>query len=134
MPIPRPGRYRLRITDQKTIFTIRLPAGVPLVTRAFLSPDLSPRVYFYVPKGLRRMALYVPGVIPVTFTDSNGKEVPYSGDKLAVIDVPPGEDGKIWSLHGYKSWSSIHMLNLPRVFALSPESLMVPADALHPSP
>ena len=127
VPLPKPGRHRLEIFDQKTMFTLQMPAGVPLVTRSFISPDLSPKVFFHVPKGLTRLAMHVPGVIPIKLFDGDGKPVTYQGSKLIVADVPPGQDGRVWSLSGYKAWVPIKLLNAPQVFSFFPDTLMVPA-------
>jgi hypothetical protein len=129
VPLAKPGRHRLEIFDQKTMFTLQVPAGVPLVTRSFISPDLSPKVFFHVPKGLTRLAMHVPGAIPIKLFDGDGKPVTYQGGKLLVADVPPGQDGRVWSLSGYKAWVPIKLLNAPQVFSFFPDTMMVPAPA-----
>lgn len=127
VPLPKPGRYRLEIFDQKTMFTLQVPAGVPLVTRSFISPDLSPKVFFHLPKGLTRLAMHMPGVVPIKLFDGDGKPATYQGSKLIVADVPPGQDGRVWSLSGYKAWVPIKVLNAPQVFSFFPDTLMLPA-------
>jgi hypothetical protein len=128
--LPKPGRYHLRVFDQKTIFSIQAPDLVPLVTSGFTSPGLSERLYFYVPKGLRKIALYAPGAIPLKIWDGSGKPVTYQGTKLIVVDVPEGQDGRAWSCAGYKSYTPIRCLNVPQSFAFFADTLLVPKECL----
>jgi hypothetical protein len=126
---PKPGRYRLEVFDQKAMYTVEFPPGVPLVTRSFLSTALSPRVYFYVPRGLKRIAMYSPGVLPLKFEDGDGNSVDYepAGPQI-VLDVPEGQDCRVWSLREFKAWSPIKMLNVPQVFSFHPDTMMVPEE------
>jgi hypothetical protein len=124
-----PGRYIGHVEDQKATFTVRAPQGVPLVTRVLMSTSLSPRVYFWVPAGLRKLAMYVPSVNPIELLDGDGHKIAAAGSGLVVADVPEGQDGRAWSFRNYKSWDSVRMINLPQVFALSPGALIVPEDA-----
>ena len=132
LPVSGPGRHLLRIFDQKTLFTIQVPAGVPLITRAFISPDLSKRMHFYVPKGLKTLAMHAPGAIPIKLFDADGKPVNYSGAKLITASVPPGQDGRVWSFSGYKAWTPVKMMNAPQVFSFFPDTIMLPDDADQP--
>ncbi len=47
----------------------------------------------------------------------------------AVRDVPAGQDGRAWSLQGYKGWTPLQPLNFPARFAFSPDALLVPQEA-----
>lgn len=134
IPTDRPGRYRFEVFDQKTMFDIQVPAGVSLATRSFASPDLSPEIFFYVPPGLKRLAMYAPGAIPLRIRDGDGRPVITEPGSLLLIDVPSGQDGRVWSLAGYKAWTSIRMLNLPQAFAFFPDALLVPSDAMRKTP
>lgn len=60
--------------------------------------------------------------------DPDGRPVPTRGSRVVMFDVPPGEDGKVWSFRNYKGWEQVRMLNLPQVFALSPGALLVPSS------
>lgn len=123
-----PGRYTCRVEDQKATFTIRAPKGVPLTTRTLTSTSLSPRVYFWVPAGLRKLAMYVPSVNPIELFDADGRKVAAAGSGIVTADVPAGQDGRAWSFRHYKSWETIRMINLPQAFARSPAALLVPED------
>jgi hypothetical protein len=126
---PKPGRYRIHVEDQKAMFLFMPPAGVPMALRALVSPHLSPLVYFFVPKGLRRLAMYAPGVVPIELFDGDGRAVPCGKSGLVLADVPKGQDGRVWSFKNYKSWASFRMLNAPQSFSLSPDTVLVPEDA-----
>lgn len=128
VPTPVPGRYAFEVFDQKTTFDIQVPAGVPLVTTSFVSPDLCPELFFYVPAGLRKMAIYAPGAIPVRIRDGEGRPVTTEPGDLLLVDVPAGQDGRVWSLAGYKAWTPVRMLNVPQAFAFFRDTIMVPAD------
>ncbi|HEX4336101.1 MAG TPA: DUF4838 domain-containing protein [Polyangiaceae bacterium] len=124
-----PGRYRCHVEDQKATFVIRAPAGTPWVMSNLVSTDLSPRVYFWVPSGVHQVAMYAPSVLPVELFDGDGHAVPSAGLGLISVPVPKGQDGRVWSFRGYKSWVPIRAFSVPQVFALSPDALLVPEDA-----
>ena len=134
IPTATPGTYRLTVTDQKNGFSLQVPAGLPFVsTGPFTCPNLSTRAYFYVPKGLKQVAVYSPGVLPIKIFDPDGKLVKVerneAGNALFLIDVPAGQDGKAWSFSTFKSYAPLRLLNAPNVFAYSPQGMMVPEDA-----
>jgi hypothetical protein len=132
VPTPAAGRYRLHVEDQKAMFLLTPPAGVPMALGALICPSPSPMVYFFVPKGLRRLGLYAPGAVPIKLYDGDGRLVPQGPfSSTVVVDVPNGEDGRVWSLKDYKAWQTLRMVNAPQSFALSPDAVMVPDDAIH---
>ena len=123
------GRYLMNVFDQKISFNVRVPANLPfVVVDGFMCPTLSTHAYFYVPKGLKKLALYCPSVTRIKLLDSNGTCVPYEGDNVIAADVPAGQDGKIWSFSQYKSWSALRPLNFPAAFSLTKQGLMIPAE------
>lgn len=130
IPLETPGRYIVRVEDQKTTFFFTPPAGLPCIFRKFLSPSLSPPVYFLIPKGLRKAAIFAHGAKPIEIHDADGRLVPTQGRRVVMFDVPPGQDGRVWSFRNYKGWEPVRMLNLPQVFALSPGALLVPSSEL----
>jgi hypothetical protein len=131
VPTPVPGRYRLRVEDQKAAFQLRPPAGVPMAFSWFMSASLSPPLYFYVPKGLKRIAFYGWSAVPVRLADGDGRPVPVERSSLTFADVPPGQDGRVWSVRDYKSNEPIRMLNAPQSFSLAPDTVMVPEEVAH---
>ncbi|MEO6906525.1 MAG: hypothetical protein ABI210_01415, partial [Abditibacteriaceae bacterium] len=99
----------------------------------------SPRVYFYVPRGLKTIAFWLltgdmDGKYPQVVLDPDGKQVPlesHDGGTLVIVRVPAGQDGKEWSLESVRTPNApFKMLNVPNFFSLSPDTLMVPQDAL----
>lgn len=123
------GRYLMHIFDQKIMFNLKIPSNLPFaVTGGFTCPTMSGKVYFHVPKGLRKFALYCPGAVPIKLFDGNGKPVDYTGDNIIVADVAEGQDGQIWSLGNYKSWEPLRALNFPSSFSLTRHGVMIPEE------
>jgi len=121
-------------------FNFQTKKGVPLVMRDFLCPkhNTTPRIYFYVPHGLRKLALFLPhgdwnGVFHFQIQDADGApaQIVYrDGRRTLEIEIPPGQDGRIWSFdHMVSPDFPPRLLNAPQAFSLSPETLMVPSDA-----
>jgi hypothetical protein len=141
VPLPGAGRYVIQFRPiAGGGFRFQTLAGLPLVMRSFISEmgAPSPRLYFYVPRGLKKIAMWYPtgplGSTPVTILNAEGKEAKLDmrdGGRMLLITVPPGQDGKVWSLQGSRSPNEPHrMLNVPAAFSFSPDTLMVPEDAL----
>ena len=145
MNIPlAPGHYQVHFDGKERRlgqFHFQTWKGVPLILRTFqiLKGSPSPRLYFYVPHGLRNIAIYFPytnqaGGFTTLFYDPNGKQVNVDerdGGKLVVAQVPQGMDGKVWSMDKLvQPYANFEMQNVPQAFSLSPEVMMVPSDAL----
>jgi len=132
---PKPGRYSLKLRSEKiSSIRVQAPAKVPFVFKAFVSQPYTPRLYVYIPKGLNRIAIAgVTEGVPVQFWNADGhEEIPtaYDNGRLITVDVPHGQDGKVWSLRFRSPNYPLKMLNIPDVFAFFPNTLMVPRDAL----
>jgi hypothetical protein len=143
IPLP-PGHYQLRFSWKEGrlgLFLFQTWKGVSLVLRTFQTQKFapSPRLYFYVPRGVRKIAMYFP------YTDQcGGFETPLylpggqraavehrDGGKLMIVPVPPDQDGKAWSLDRLvQPYENFETLTVPQAFSLSPETLLVPGDAL----
>ena len=129
IPIPAPGYYRMNVFDQKQMFQLRVPARLPFViTGGFMSVSPSPRMYFFVPAGTKRVAFVCISDTPVKVLGPTGQTLPTVGNRLVYADVPPGQDGKVWSMQNIKSWELVHMVNVPNVWSFSPDGIMVPQD------
>ena len=66
-PLPAPGLYKLTlITLKNDTMHLQDTRGVLLTLRQFRTskPLRSPRLYFYVPKGLKKLAIYQPASLP----------------------------------------------------------------------
>ena len=133
IPTTTIGNYKLAVIDQKNMFTLQVPSNLPLVcTGPYTSADLNPRTYFYVPAGTKKVSVYCPGVIPIKIYDPTGKLITVERNEkmkqVFNIDVPAGMDDKCWSFSYFKAWETIRLLNVPNLFAFSPEGMMVPVE------
>jgi hypothetical protein len=134
IPTKAPGLYRINIYDPKVTYSLKVPKDLPFVLKGgFLSTDLAPKVFFFVPKGLKRFVLYAEGAIPFDVFDPDGIRMEDKVNGLAATDMPAGSDGQAWSLSGFKSWVPLRGVNFPSLFAFSPEGMMVPEE-LAPRP
>lgn len=116
--------------------------NTPITFTKFQSPKgsgASPRLYFYVPCGTQNITFYYPltaaagGPLPLVKDSSGALVTLITVDKGKVLQakVGAGLDGKIWSI--YKSISPngpMEMFTTPQTFSLSPDTLLVPSDAL----
>ena len=140
-----PGHYSIHFHPTggraSGYFNFQTWKGVPLILHSFLSPKggESPQLYFYVPRGLKKIAMFYPygdynGVFHFQVLNPDGvaASIDFQDNRRTmVVDVPAGQDDRIWSLNHSVSPDFPHqMLNLPQAFSLSPEVLMVPSDAL----
>jgi len=126
------GLYSMSVSDQKITFIIMFPEWLPFaVVDHIVISDWQRKLYFYVPSGTKKLAMYCESVVPVKIFDGDGKEIKYQGTKIIVADVPAGQDGKIWMLSHHKLYTpSPVMFNVPRVFSFSRETMLVPAECL----
>jgi hypothetical protein len=139
--LPGPGAYRVQLWSPKRIFRLSVPLGVPLSLPSFVNSQgtPTPRLYFYVPPGTERLALFASYIAagPPRFFDPMGTEVKpqfIDGGKLMLLDVSAGQRGAVWSLDRAKAPNEpIRMLNAPQSYAFSAETLLVPEDATKPA-
>jgi hypothetical protein len=141
IPLPHPGRYTIEFRPiSGGGFWFQAVRGLPLTFGPFISEmgAPSPRLYFYVPKGLKTLAMYYPqgsagggaGLVR-DGRDQTVKAIVQDDGKLVTWPVAPGQDGQVWSLEGARSPDTLpRLLNAPNAFAFSPDTLLVPEDAL----
>ncbi len=132
VPTPAAGLYQMQIFDAKVGFAVKTPTNLPFVLKGrFVSTDLSPKVCFFIPKGLKRAVFYAQGAIPFSLFDPEGVELQEKVNQFVAFDVPPGKDGKVWSLAKFKGgWNPIRALNYPGLFALSSEGMLAPEETV----
>jgi hypothetical protein len=142
VPLPGTGRYTIEFRPSfGGGFWFQTRTGVTLTMRSFISEmgAPSPRLYFYVPRGIRKIAMWFPtgdfkGKYPPQVFSPDGKKSlleRLDDGKLFLVKVETGEDGRVWSFAGLRSPNRpLRMLNVPQAFSFSPETLMVPEDAL----
>jgi hypothetical protein len=125
------GLYSVEVRDQKNGFSLRAPEGVPMCFKPLI-PVGWIRAYFYVPEELDRLAIYNPprNVSAILYGPEGAEtELKPENGPLFVVEVPPGKAGRVWSLRRPSSSSPVRLLNAPEVFSLSPQTLVVPAEA-----
>lgn len=137
--LPTTGLYRVEIISQKRMFRLMLPDAIdhslPGWSNSQGTP--TPRLYFYVPESTSRLSIYANYVAagPPQFFAPDGTEVSpdlVDGGHLMLIPVPAEHRGKVWSLDRAKCpLGPLRMLNAPESFALAPNRLLVPEDALN---
>ena len=142
VPLPAAGRYTIQFRPGAGGgFWFQTLSGLPLSISSFVAEmgAPSPRLYFYVPRGLKTIALWLPsggfnGQLPQLVYNPDGEKVPiesHDGGKLVLVKVGDGQDERVWSLESVRSPNApIRMLNVPNNFGFSPETLLVPDDAL----
>jgi len=132
VPTAVAGLYQMKVADQKVGFLLKVPSNLPFVLKErFVSTDLSPRVYFLVPKGLRRAVFYAQGVVPFDLFDSDGSARKEKVNGFVAFDVPQDKDGMVWSFAKFKGgWDPIRVMNYPALFAFSAEGLIVPEEVV----
>lgn len=133
VPVPAAGVYWLAFDDQGAGWSITAEGdrSVCLVLdRRDYARHLGhmQRVYFYVPRGTRRVDYFWDGR-PHEIHGPEGQrlaEVVTRG-KIAQIDVPEGADGKAWSFEKL-STGHLWLMNCPNLLAPSPDALLVPRE------
>jgi len=129
IPIPAAGYYKMNVFDQKQMFRLRIPARLPFViTGGFMSASQSPLMYFFVPRGTKRVAFICNSVTPVVVLGPDGQDLPTTGKRLIYVNVPSGQDGQVWAMRNIKTWEVVQMVNVPNVWSFSRSGLMVPED------
>lgn len=143
--ISKPGSYWLDFrTTKMGKVTVSTPANVGVELQEFRIPKPAPApdLYFFVPKGETRVAIYSrtaflrPERRGPVLLDGADNEVPVErldGGSVLLASVPAGQDGRIWALRRAVAPSaSLKLMNAPQRFALSRAALRVPASALLP--
>lgn len=128
----------MQIVSQKRPIRFAAPADAQLTMQGWTNSQgaPTPKLYFYVPADTTRLAIYTNYIPagPPRFFDPTGAEVkPQLIDKghLLLIPIPAEQRGQVWSLDRAKCpIGPLEMLNAPAAFAFSPQSLLVPQDAL----
>jgi|GEM_PF-4217747 len=130
------GNYTLKVKDPAN-HQIQTQANIPfarIVRGVHNDYAAGNRSYFYVPTGLTQIAMYIPDGPLSMYVYNPSNQLVYtdpnpSVGKIALIPVPTGQDGQVWSLSHFGTNDDIVMLNVPQVFSPSPDTMMVPVDA-----
>jgi|GEM_PF-1476838 len=129
------GNYTMEVMDQKSFFALNVEQKLPFVLKGpLISINQSnvPPVYVYVPEGTPKVAVNADtsnaGMI---VRDSSGQTLTPSfgtGVELSLYDVPVGEDDAVWSIDEVRDSNGLTLLNIPQVWAFSPDGMMVPVN------
>lgn len=89
--------------------------------------------YFYVPSGTKQILIYATDIRQEIY-DSDDRVLYTYKDKpgisdFIVIDVPEGQDKKVWKLRGVYI-GRVEFLNIPPYLSLSPDEMLVPQETL----
>ena len=133
--VPSPGYYSVEFNDAGSRSRLTANEGRPVaqLLRRDQPPQYdatSPRLYFYVPRGVRELHYYWQGP-PHTVRDPRGnafKDVSTTG-QLVTIPIRSGNDGAIWSLTRV-ALGRLHFYNAPNVVATSAGSLLLPRELI----
>jgi hypothetical protein len=86
-----------------------------------------PLVYFYVPKGTKRIEYFATSPHSVNSPDgAEQKAVPVANDWIT-IPVPAGMDGKLWTMRNV-TFGKFIFSNVPSYFSPTPNGLVVPRE------
>lgn len=127
--LPRQGAYSIRVL-RASITGLQAPQRFALSLTKYRGQVLDAwksRLYFFVPKGLFRVAIYTHSAQPITICDPEGNPVKLPrADRLVVFDVPKGMDGKAWSFTDETSSQEIEFINTPPYLAFFADGLLMP--------
>ena len=131
-----PGTYRIDINDGADLTGVTWPEGQAMSWK--MSLDDHPRsmsgrwyLYFYVPKGTRRIGFYATATSGEVRTPDGQTALDFAqaGEKSGTflsVAVPAGTDGQLWKVHHISG--KVCLLNTPPFLARSAEELVIPAE------
>ncbi len=131
------GLHRLELSDGGDATVMTWLDGMPMTLEA--SPAVPLRIHagrgavcVYVPRGVKVLGGRLNGF--AQFRDSKGQvrakwaKPDYCRDVFS-IDVPPGEDGKLWRIEGL--YGELQLLTIPPYVARSSAELLLPEEVVH---
>lgn len=133
----RRGTYLLKADDKGAGFTLTWTAGDTVSIAAdplhpFGNYTRAGRLYFYVPAGQQLISFAANSSSDCAFYNGAGTLVySFPGGTSGSIAVPTGQAGQIWYLNNAKT-TSFRFLNMPGIFALNKNELLVPRWTLIP--
>jgi hypothetical protein len=133
--VKEPGLYRLTADDGHDRTLIKWNCPLPMTIKSTLEEPMNKnytdlwQMYFYVPRGTKVIGLF--GGEHGEVRDSanhpvfwlNGRDPNYYS-----IDVPDGQDGKLWSFRYVRG--GISLLTVPPYFSPTAAGLLLPAEVL----
>lgn len=131
MKVPSAGTYFFDFNDSAAGWRIKagprsLITWLPPRGRTVHPLGSIPELFFYVPKGTRQLQFFYSGG-PCRVLGPDRKVIAETSvrDEDVSVPVPPGADGKCWSLapHGH---TQLWFYNAPNCLAASPTGLLLP--------
>lgn len=128
------GLHRLEWDDRAAKTRIAWPGGFAGTWPA--SEDVpfalaAAEVFFYVPRGTRVIGGRTNGTM--TFVDPDGGTACEVKDRASLeyfsLPVPPGADGKVWRIRGFRG-GSLALLTVPPCVAFDPAALLLPREVV----
>jgi len=133
LPVKEKGLYRITVSDGHDRTSVNWKPGTPMVMPSSLEQPIvtSGRwsLYFYVPKGTRKIGLH--GGNSGSISNPDGKEVfSFKGRKVNFysIDVPTGSDGKLWKVN--QAAGAIRLLTVPPLFVRDASEFLLPEEVI----
>lgn len=133
MKVPLAGTYFFECNDSSAGWRIQVAAGRPAVWIAKRAARINSlgqlaELFFYVPRGTKTLHMFYSGT-QCKILDSDRKVLHEitTNDEVISVDVPTGQDGKLWSIT-QRSAHQIWLFNAPNVYASSPSSMLLPRE------
>ncbi len=131
--VKEPGTYRIDLSDGSDLTRVTWPEGQRMSWKMSLDDhphSMSGRwhLYFYVPKGTKRIGLYSAAGGGQLLRPDGEKAIDLktsSGGFLSA-EVPSGMDDQLWKI--VNAAGKICLLNVPPFLAKSAEELVLPQD------
>lgn len=130
LKVPTAGAYKFICKRGGPGWGLELPDDLPSALLFERSKDTRPHYsnyYFYVPKGTKKIIMYV-GSGSLTIKNPKGKKL-FNGfvhGDFIEVKIPPEQDGKVWSLSG--KMRNIWFFNLPNILSKKPSQLIIPEE------
>ena len=132
----RPGLHKLVLNDGSDMTEVLRPACTPRTVEVSLdaaAPHAGRRSgYFYVPRGTKVVVGYAARDARAQLKDADGKVAlrfaDLDGPDYFSVPVPPGQDGRFWSLHGAPG--AVVLLTVPPYIARHPTEMLLPKEVV----
>jgi hypothetical protein len=135
IPVTEPGLYKLKLDDGDDRTSLKWNGPLPFTIKSGADEAMNKHytdlweMYFYVPKGTKTLGLF--GGEHGEIHDSTGRPVFWLNGRETnyySVDVPEGEDGKVWSVKYGKG--PVRLLTVPPYFSLTPGQLLLPGEVV----
>lgn len=130
--VPRPGLYRIQLSDRMMGSHLSWPAGTTATLRSALGATTAIRqrwkLYFYVPKGTARVAGFAYGGGRILNAAGKTAYNYEAKDGYFNIPVEKGQDGRLWAFES--AGGQIGLMTVPPYLARSGDELLLPKEVV----